>query len=97
MTLVETLALFTVFGVICAHYVSVVGFGVTALVIVVLLGLLGAVGVHHFGSGVLAGAFVCMQVGYFIGIVGTALVRHVRRLSAKDARPIEGRPHINQE
>lgn len=97
MTTFETLALFTVFGGICACYVSVVGFALAALLIVVLLGLLGAVGGHHFGYGVLAVAFVCMQVGYVSGIVGTALTRHVRRLSAKGTSRIEGQPHINQE
>lgn len=97
MTTLETLALFTVFGGVCACYVSVVGFALTAMVIVVLLGLLGAVGGHHFGYGLLAGAFVCMQVGYVAGIVGTALTRHVRRLSAKGTSRIEGHPRINQE
>lgn len=97
MTTFETLTLFAAFGAICAYYVTVVGFGLTAVAVVLALGLLGAVGGHQFGLGLLAGAFVTMQVGYVGGIMILALARHVRRLSTKDTRRIEGEPHINQE
>ncbi len=44
-----------------------------------------------------AGAFVAMQVGYFLCLVGTAVVGHLRGLSPKDARRTERDLHIHHE
>lgn len=97
MSLAETLALFGVFGALCAFYVSVVGFALTALVIIGALALASAAGLHHFGAWLLLGSFVILQVGYVAGVIGIATARHMRRLSTKDSGRIEGERRINQE
>lgn len=93
----ETLALFGVFGAVCAFYVSVVGFALTAVVIIGALGLAGAAGFHHFGVWLLLGSFVILQVGYVAGVIGIAVAGHIRRLSTKDPSRIKGERRINQE
>ncbi|MEG9502550.1 MAG: hypothetical protein MIN69_11935 [Methylorubrum extorquens] len=92
-------ALFALFGGVCARYVSVIGFFLTALANVAFLVLMSVLtGSGTFGAGVLAGAFVAMQVGYFAGLVALALVRHVVRLSRKDPRRVEkGDLHIKHD
>lgn len=91
------LGLFGLFGIVCGYYVSVVGFAVTAVAIVTVLGVLA-----HFVGGPMGGwmpawAFVALQVGYFLCVVGTALIGHVRRLSPKGPRGTARDLHINHE
>jgi hypothetical protein len=92
-------ALFALFGGVCARYVSAIGFVLTALGSVALLALMGAVtGSGTVGWATLGYAFVAIQVGYFAGLVGFALVRHVARLSRKDPRRVEkGDLHIKHD
>lgn len=97
MATTGVLGLFGLFGIVCGFYVSVVGFALTALAIVTVIGVLS-----HFLGGPLGGwmpvaAFVALQVGYFLSVVGTALVGHVRRLSPKDPRRTARDLHINHE
>ncbi|MGC5781681.1 hypothetical protein [Methylobacterium sp. NFXW15] len=90
------LALFGVFGVVCGLYVSVVGFAVTALAFALLLTLVAYLIGGLLGGWMPALAFLAMQVGYFLCLVGTALAIHVRGLP-KDARRTTRRLHINHE
>lgn len=89
MGTVGTWALFAVFGGVCALYVSVVGFVLSALAIVLLLGLVSLLFGGVFTVWTLVIAFVALQVGYFVGLIGSTLFRHVSRLSAKDPREVE--------
>ncbi|KQQ26418.1 hypothetical protein ASF53_21025 [Methylobacterium sp. Leaf123] len=93
-------ALFALFGGVCARYVSVIGFVLTALGIVAFLALMNALtGSDTFGAGVLAGGFVALQVGYFVGLLALVLARHLARLLfKKDLRPVEkGDLHIKHD
>lgn len=91
------LALFGVFGVVCGLYVSIVGFAVTALVFALLLTLVAYVVGGLLGGWMPALAFLAMQVGYVLCLVGTALAIHVRGLPKDDARRTTRRLHINHE
>ncbi|MFJ7438102.1 hypothetical protein ACIQW5_10645 [Methylorubrum thiocyanatum] len=84
-------AVFALFGGVCARYVSVIGFTLTAIGIVALLALTGALtGSESFSAGMLLGGFVALQVGYFCGLVGLVLIRHTARLLfKKDMRRVE--------
>ncbi|SFK33205.1 hypothetical protein [Methylorubrum salsuginis] len=93
-------ALFALFGGICARYVSVIGFALTAVGIIALLAVTNALTEGGpFGAGRLVGGFVALQVGYFTGLVVLALTRHVARLvSKKDLRQVEkGDLHIHHD
>lgn len=97
METMGVLTLFGLFGIVCGVYVSVVGFAVTALAIVAVIGIAA-----HFVGGPMGGwmpalAFVALQVGYVLCVVGTALIAHVRRLSLKDPRRTARDLHINHE
>lgn len=93
-------ALFALFGGVCARYVSVIGFTLTALGIIALLAVMSALtGGDTFGVGALVGGFVALQVGYFAGLVTLVLVRHAMRLLfKKDLRRVEKSGlHINHD
>lgn len=93
-------ALFALFGGICARYVSVIGFALTAVGIIALLAVTSAMtGGNTFGTGMLIGGFVALQVGYFAGLIALALTRHVARLLfKKDLRRVEkGDLHIHHD
>jgi hypothetical protein len=83
-------ALLAAFGVVCAFYVSVVGFALSAVAVVVLLTLLNLCVGGRFSAGLFVGGLVVMEVGYFVGIVACALIGHARPLPAKEARSLEG-------
>ena len=91
------LGLFALFGLVCGVYVSVVGFAVTAVAILVLLALVAVFVGGPLGGWMPAAAFVAMQVGYFLCLAGTALLAYVRRLSAPDPRRAERDLHIHHE
>lgn len=91
------LGLFALFGLVCGVYVSVVGFAVTAVAIASVLGLVAVFIGGPLGGWMPAAAFVAMQVGYFLCLVGTALIDHVRRLSTRDPRRTERDLHIHHE
>ncbi|MCJ2010942.1 hypothetical protein [Methylobacterium sp. J-076] len=93
----EILGLFAALGIVCGFYVTVVGFALTALAIVLVLAVAGAFVGGLFGGWMMVGAFVAMQVGYVACVAGSALVGHVRRLSQKDPRRAETDLHINHE
>ncbi len=97
MVTTGVLGLFALFGLVCGVYVSVVGFAVTAVAIVAVLGLVAAFVGGPFGGWMPAGAFVAMQVGYFLCLVGTAVIGHVRRQSTRDSRRTERNLHIHHE
>lgn len=92
-------ALFALFGGVCARYVSVIGFVLTALGIVAFLVVLNALTGSGFGAGMFAGAFVALQVGYFTGLIAIVLLRHAARLLfKKDLRRVEkGDLHIKHD
>lgn len=56
------LGLFGLFGIVCGFYVSVVGFAVTAVAIVSVLGVMALFVGGPMGGWMPAGAFVAMQV-----------------------------------
>lgn len=60
-------------GIVCALYVSLIGFSITALGFVIVLGFV--IPGHYTGMRIWLqfGAFVCMQLGYFIGVLLSAL------------------------
>ncbi|MCJ2023422.1 hypothetical protein [Methylobacterium sp. J-067] len=91
------LGLFGLFGIVCGFYVSVVGFAVTAVAIVSVLGVMALFVGGPMGGWMPAGAFVAMQVGYFLCLVGTAVVGHLRGLSPKDSRRTQRDLHIHHE
>lgn len=98
MSTIEILALFVVFGAICARYVSVVGFALTAILIAAVVAVIPLL----FDAGVsvrmLIGTFIALQVGYFVGLVAAALFRHFSRLYAKDPRQVEdGKLHVHHD
>lgn len=74
----------TAFGFICSRYVSVIGFLISALVAALLLGFVisGRYSLSHFW--IQLAAFVCLQVGYFIGIVWQALARSAAPIQSAD-------------
>lgn len=82
--------LLTAFGAVCAFYVSVIGFALSAVAVVVLLALLNLLMGGRFSAGAFVGGLVVLEVGYFIGIVACALIGHMRPLPAKEPRPLEG-------
>lgn len=82
---IQILALCVAFGGVCAFYVTAVGFILSALVMILILaGLTWIVGMPS-GVWTLAGAFVALQVGYFLGIVGTALAGSVSSTVTKES------------
>jgi hypothetical protein len=94
---IEVLALCALFGGVCAFYVSAVGFVLSALVTVLILA-----GLNWFAGGVasgwtLAGAFVTLQVGYFLGIVGTAVASSLTSAIAKGNAEPGADLHVDHE
>ena len=98
---IEVLALCALFGGVCAFYVSAVGFVLSALVTVLILA-----GLNWFAGGIaggvasgwtLAGAFVTLQVGYFLGIVGTAVASSLTSAIAKGNAEPGADLHVDHE
>ena len=73
--LIDILLLFVciLLGIVCALYVSVIGFSIMALGFVIVLGFIIPGHYTSMRFWMQFGAFVCMQLGYFMGILLTAL------------------------
>lgn len=97
MAHMQILALCVVFGGVCALYVTAVGFILSALVTVLILAGLNGFGEGLAGGWMLVGAFLALQGGYFLGIVGSALVSSVSSAIARRAREPRADLHIDHE
>jgi hypothetical protein len=90
-------ALFVAFGAISALYVTVVGFAVSSVALVGLLGLFAAL----LGGGVtgwlLWGSLVALQVGYAACLVASAMIGQTWRAPVKDPPPLKGDLHVNHD
>lgn len=82
MANIQLLAIFMAFGLVCGFYVSVVGFVISCVVILVGLGLANPFIEGRFVASFLGLAFVAMQVGYFVSVIARAIFLHVVRLRA---------------
>ncbi|UMY16000.1 hypothetical protein MMB17_14825 [Methylobacterium organophilum] len=89
--------LFAVFGAICGWYVSVVGFILTGLLVILAIGAVNFLLSGPLTALMLVGAFVALQVGYFVSVILNALVGHFTRLSTKDPRQVEGDLHMKHD
>jgi hypothetical protein len=90
-------ALFAVFGAVSALYVTVVGFALSAVAAVALLGLFSAVAGAGLGVWTLGGSLIALQVGYVACIVAMAAIGHGSRLPRKNPRRLEGDLHIKHD
>ena len=97
MATIGILTLFTLFGAVSAFFLTVVGFGVVALIAVALLGVFGAVTGAGFTAWTLGGSFVALQVGYVAGVLASAVIGPLRQASRKDARRLRGDLHIKHD
>lgn len=76
-------------GIVCAFYVSVIGFSVTALLFVIIIGLVLPGGYTGMRLWEQFGAFVCLQIGYFAGVLAVVVAvkfRDVIRIKDRSER-----------
>lgn len=93
---IQIMALCAIFGGVCALYVSVVGFTVSAIAVIGVLIVFSrlAGGVYHAWA--MVGAFVTLQAGYFICLVGLAVFGRMRK-TVKQAKSTKTDFHIDHD
>lgn len=97
MGTIEIWALLTVFGAVCAFSVTVIGFALTAVATLFLLGLFNVVIGGNVTLGVLGGGLVALQIGYFAGIVASAVVGSLGQAPRKDPTGLKGDLHVKHD